>query len=36
MRQDKFNTARNLKALNLTGEQIAAATGLAAEEIAAL
>ena len=36
MRQDKLNTARNLKALNLTGEQIAAATGLAAEEIAAL
>ena len=29
-------TARNLKALNLTTEQIAAATGLAADEIAAL
>jgi len=29
-------TARNLKAMNLTTEQIAAATGLTAEEIAAL
>ena len=36
MRQDKLNTARNLKALNLTDEQIAAATGLASDEIAAL
>lgn len=33
LRQDKLQTARNLKALNLTIEQIAAATGLAADEI---
>ena len=33
LRQDKLQTARNLKALNLTIEQIAAATGLAASEI---
>jgi predicted transposase/invertase (TIGR01784 family) len=33
LRQDKLQTARNLKALNLTKEQIAAATGLAASEI---
>ena len=31
--QDKLQTARNLKALNLTIEQIAAATGLAADKI---
>ena len=36
MRQDKLQTARNLKAMNLANEQIAAATGLAAEEIDAL
>jgi len=36
LRQDKIDTARNLKALNLTCEQIAAATGLSAAEIAAL
>ncbi len=36
MREDKLQTARNLKAMNLTNEQIAAATGLAADEIAAL
>ena len=36
MRQDKLQTARNLKAMNLPNEQIAAATGLAAEEIDAL
>ena len=36
MRQDKLQTARNLKAMNLTNEQIAAATGLAADEIEAL
>ncbi|MGN0852937.1 MAG: Rpn family recombination-promoting nuclease/putative transposase [Kiritimatiellia bacterium] len=36
MRQDKLQTSRNLKALNLTDEQIAAATGLSAAEIARL
>ena len=36
MRQDKLQTARNLKSMNLPDEQIAAATGLAAEEIDAL
>ena len=36
LRQDKLDTARNLKAMNLTIEQIAAATGLAADEIKAL
>ena len=36
MRQDKLQTARNLKAMNLADEQIAAATGLTADEIAAL
>ena len=36
LRQDKLDTARNLKAMNLTIEQIAAATGLAAGEIKAL
>lgn len=36
MRQDKLQTARNLKSMNLPNEQIAAATGLAAEEIDAL
>ena len=35
MRQDKLQTARNLKAMNLADEQIAAATGLTADEIAA-
>ncbi|MBQ6337952.1 MAG: Rpn family recombination-promoting nuclease/putative transposase [Kiritimatiellae bacterium] len=35
-RQDKLQTARNLKAMNLADEQIAAATGLTADEIAAL
>ena len=33
LRQDKLQTARNLKSMNLTTEQIAAATGLAATEI---
>ena len=33
LRQDKPQTARNLKAMKLTTEQIAAATGLAAAEI---
>jgi hypothetical protein len=33
LQQDKLQTARNLKALKLTNEQIAAATGLSAEEI---
>ena len=33
LRQDKFDTARKLKAMNLANEQIAAATGLAAVEI---
>ena len=33
LRQDKLQTARNLKTLNLTTEQIAAATGLSASEI---
>jgi hypothetical protein len=33
LRQDKFQTARNLKAMKLTNEQIAAATGLSAAEI---
>ena len=36
MRQDKLRTARNLKAMNLANEQIAAATGLTAAEIDAL
>ena len=36
MRQDKLQTARNLKSMNLPNEQIVAATGLAAEEIDAL
>ena len=36
LRQDKLDTARNLKAMNLTIEQIAAATGLASDEIKAL
>ncbi|MBP5319703.1 MAG: hypothetical protein J6334_01850, partial [Kiritimatiellae bacterium] len=36
LRQDKLGTARNLKAMNLTDEQIAAATGLTADEIADL
>ena len=36
LRQDKLDTARNLKAMNLSIEQIAAATGLAAGEIKAL
>ena len=36
MRQDKLQTARNLKSMNLPNEKIAAATGLAAEEIDAL
>ncbi len=36
MREDKLQTARNLKAMNLTNEQIAAATGLTVDEIAAL
>ena len=35
LKQDKLQTARNLKAINLTIEQIAAATGLTADEIAA-
>ena len=33
LRQDKLQTARNLKARNLTIEQITAATGLAVDEI---
>jgi hypothetical protein len=33
LQQDKLQTARNLKALKLTNEQIAAATGLSAAEI---
>ncbi len=33
LRQDKLQTARNLKSMNLTAEQIATATGLAATEI---
>ena len=33
LRQDKLQTARNLKSMNLTTEQIAAVTGLAATEI---
>ncbi len=33
LHQDKLQTARNLKAMNLTNEQIAAATGLSAAEI---
>ena len=36
LRQDKIDTARNLKVMNLTSEQIAAAIGLTADEIAAL
>ena len=36
LRQDKLQTARNLKSMNLSIEQIAAATGLAADEIATL
>ena len=36
MRQDKIQTARNLKAMNLSVEQIATATGLTADEIRAL
>ena len=36
LRQDKLQTARNLKSMNLTNEQIAAATGLTAEEISTL
>ena len=36
MREDKLQTAHNLKAMNLTNEQIAAATGLTVDEIAAL
>ena len=36
MREDKLQTGRNLKAMNLTNEQIAAATGLTVDEIAAL
>ena len=36
IREDKLQTARNLKAMNLTNEQIAAAMGLTADEIAAL
>ena len=36
LRQDKLQTARKLKAMNLTTEQIADATGLSAAEIAAL
>ena len=34
--QDKFQTARNLKAMNLAVEQIATATGLTVAEIAKL
>ena len=33
LRQDKLQTARNLKAMNLASEQIAAATGLSVAEI---
>ena len=33
LRQDKLQTARNLKSMNVSTEQIAAATGLAATEI---
>ena len=36
LRQDKLQTARKLKAMNLTTEQIADATGLSADEIARL
>ena len=36
LRQDKLDTARNLKAMNLSVEQIATATGLTADEIRAL
>ena len=36
LRQDKLQTARTLKAMNLTDGQIAAATGLTADEVAAL
>ena len=36
LRQDKLQTARNLKAMNLTTEQIAAATDLTVDEIARL
>lgn len=36
LRQDKLQTARNLKAMKLTDEQIAAATGLPIAEIARL
>ena len=36
LRQDKLQTAHNLKAMNLTNEQIAAATGLSVAEIDAL
>ena len=36
LRQDKLQTARKLKAMNLSTEQIADATGLSADEIAAL
>ena len=36
MRQDKLQTARNLKSMNLTIEQIATVTGLAAAEIKGL
>ena len=36
LHQDKLQTARNLKAMNLAVGQIAEATGLAADEIAAL
>lgn len=36
LRQDKLQTARNLKAMKLTNEQIAAATGLSVAEIARL
>lgn len=36
LRQDKLQTARNLKAMKLTDEQIAAATGLTDAEIAVL
>ena len=36
LRQDKLQTARNLKSMNLANEQIAAVTGLSAAEVAAL
>ena len=36
LREDKLQTARNLKSMNLTNTQIASATGLSADEIAAL